>query len=218
MIKVMLIEDQRLFREGIKALIQRTDDIQVVGMADSGKAAIELIDKKQPDIILMDINSSDVDGIRTTRVIKKTYPDVKVIMLSQHAKEDLVLQGISAGVDGFLLKRLFADSLVRSIRDAYRGETVLSGYVARVIVERIRELTLDKKELLEGSLKNQGYQFTNREIDIAYLLAEGNTNKQIAVKLFLGEGTVKNYISQIYAKLGIHSRKDTVSFFRNITK
>ncbi|MGY0691489.1 response regulator [Virgibacillus sp. FSP13] len=216
MIKVLLVEDQRLFREGVEAIIDKKDDIHVIGMAENGEAAIKQIEKEVPDVILMDIHMPNMDGIKTTVHVKEYYPDVKVVMLTTHAKEDLIIRGISVGADGFLLKELYADSLIRSIRDAARGQVVLSGEVAKILANRIRVLTLNKKQILAKRLENRGMHFSNRELDVAYLFMEGHTNKYIAQKLFLGEGTVKNYISEIYNKLGIHNRTEAIDFLRGI--
>lgn len=216
LIKVMLVEDQRLFREGVEAIIHQTDDITVVGSADNGNAAIQQMSEIQPDIILMDIHMPNLDGIKTTVYIKEHYPEVKVVMLTTDADEELVIRGINVGADGFLLKGLYSDTLIHTIRDAYRGEVVLSGQVARILVDRIRYLSLDKKGILQKRLENRGFNFTRREMDIIYLFMDRLTNKQIAQRLFLGEGTVKNYISEIYNKLNIHNRGEAIAYFRSL--
>lgn len=122
----MLVEDQRLFREGVQAILDKTDDIQVIGIAENGEAAIREIDKREvdktrPDVVLMDIHMPNMDGIRTTVYLKEHYPDIKVVILTSDADEDTVIRGISVGADGFLLKALYADSLIQVIRDAARG-------------------------------------------------------------------------------------------------
>ncbi|MEW9676278.1 response regulator transcription factor [Lentibacillus sp. L22] len=223
MIKVMLVEDQRLFREGVQAILDKTDDIQVIGIAENGEAAIREIDKREvdktrPDVVLMDIHMPNMDGIRTTVYLKEHYPDIKVVILTSDADEDTVIRGISVGADGFLLKALYADSLIQVIRDAARGQTVLSGEVARILATRIRELTMNKKQILAKRLENRGLYFSTRELDIAYLIMEGHTNKHIAHQLYLGEGTVKNYISEIYHKINIRHRAKAVEFLRRIMK
>lgn len=219
----MLVEDQRLFREGVQAILDKTDDIQVIGIAENGEAAIREIDKREvdktrPDVVLMDIHMPNMDGIRTTVYLKEHYPDIKVVILTSDADEDTVIRGISVGADGFLLKALYADSLIQVIRDAARGQTVLSGEVARILATRIRELTMNKKQILAKRLENRGLYFSTRELDIAYLIMEGHTNKHIAHQLYLGEGTVKNYISEIYHKINIRHRAKAVEFLRRIMK
>ncbi|WP_010648191.1 response regulator [Oceanobacillus massiliensis] len=216
MIKVLLVEDQQLFRDGIEAIIEPIDDIEVIGTADNGVMALEYMEKDRPEVVVMDIHMPFMDGIQTTRYIKENYSDVKVVLLTTKADDDLVISGINIGADGFLVKALYADRLIECIRMAYQGQTVVSGEVARILAKRIREITLNKKQLFAMGLEKLGYNFTKREIDIAYLLMENYTNNQIASKLYLGEGTVKNYISEIYNKLNIHNRVRAVKFFQKI--
>lgn len=218
MIKVMLVEDQRLVREGIKALIHAVDDIEVIGMAEDGKSVINILQHKVPDVVLMDINMPDMEGIKATVKIKENYPTVRVVMLTTVADEELVIRGINVGADGFLLKNLYADNLIKSIRDAARGQSVLSGEIAQILVDKIRELTMDEKQILGRRLENRGYRLTKRELDIAYLLMEGHSNKRIAQKLYLGEGTVKNYISEIYDKLQTTNRNQTMEYLIQLLK
>ncbi|MFC4557946.1 response regulator [Virgibacillus kekensis] len=218
MIKVILVEDQRLFREGTELLINNTDDIKVVGMAGNGEEAINLLKKEKPDVVLMDIHMPGMDGIKTTVYLKENHPDVKVVMLTSAADEELVIRGINVGADGFLLKNLYHDNLIQAIRNAYRGQSVLSGEVAEILVNKIRKLTLDQKQILGRRLENRGIQLTKRELDIAYLFMDGYTNTMIAQKLFLGEGTIKNYVSEIYNKLNIRHRKDAISYLRQLLK
>ncbi|WP_087974154.1 response regulator [Oceanobacillus rekensis] len=218
MINVLIVEDQRLFRDGVEAIIGRTDDISVVGTAENGEKAIEQMKLLHPkvDVVLMDIHMPNMDGIATTRFLKENYPEVKVVLLTTTADDDMVISGIVLGADGFLIKTLYAERLIDAIRMAYEGEIVLSGDVARILGNRIRELTMDKKQIFTLRLDRMGFNFTRREIDIAYLLMEHNSNSQIANKLFLGEGTVKNYISEIYHKLDIHNRAKAITYFKQI--
>ncbi|MFD2762166.1 response regulator [Lentibacillus juripiscarius] len=215
---MMLVDDQRLFREGVEALIRETGDIQVVGVADSGESAIETLENESPDVVLMDIHMPGMDGIKTTVHIKEFYPSVKVVMLTSFADDELIIRGINVGADGFLLKDLDPDNLTRSIRNAASGQYVLSGKAARILVTHIRELTLDKEQILGKRLENRGMSLTKRELDIAHLMINGDTNKTIARKLYLGEGTVKNYISAIYHKINTRNRKETVQYLRCILR
>ncbi|WP_249869227.1 response regulator transcription factor [Oceanobacillus saliphilus] len=216
MIKVLLVEDQRLFRDGLEAILERTDNIQVIGTADNGEIAMEEIRHLKPDVVLMDIHMPTMDGIKTTKFIKDHYPDIKVVLLTSTAEDDHVISGINVGADGFLVKALYADQLVDSIIKAYHGEVVFSGEVARILARRIRELSLNRKQIFATSMERLGYKFSKREIDIAFLLMGNYTNHQIANKLFLGEGTVKNYISEIYNKLDIHNRAKAIAYFKHI--
>ncbi|WP_404455318.1 response regulator [Oceanobacillus kapialis] len=216
MIKVMLVEDQRLFSEGVEALISNTEDIQVVGVANNGKEAIEIFKQCLPDVVLMDIHMPELDGIKATIRVKETHPDVKVILLTTYADEDLVITGVNAGADGFLLKSLRSASLIRSIREVYDNEIVLSGSAARILAEKIRDQTYSKKEILDRKLRNRNITLSARELDIVCLLMDHLTNKQIAEKLFLSEGTIKNYISELYHKFDIPNRKKLLQYLQKV--
>ncbi|RYG73015.1 response regulator transcription factor [Lentibacillus lipolyticus] len=218
MIKVMLVDDQRLFREGVEALIRETEDIKVIGVAANGESAIEILEHEIPDVVLMDIHMPGMDGIKTTVHMKVFYPSLKVVMLTSFADDELVIRGVNVGADGFLLKDLDPDNLTQSIRNAAGGQNVLSGEAARILVTHVRELTLDKEQILGKRLENRGFSLTKRELDVAHLIIRGDTNKAIARKLYLGEGTVKNYISAIYHKLNTRNRKETEYYLRHILK
>src|SRR5699024_7451386 len=216
LIKLLLAEDQRLFLEGIQALIDTQNDMEVVGTAANGDEALGLVNELQPDVVLMDIHMPELDGIKATALIKESYPAVKVIMLTTNIDEELAIRAISVGADVFLIKELYRDTLYQAIRDAYRGQVVLSGEVGSILARRIRELTMDKKGILGKRLENRGIYLTDREQEIAYWFMEKHTNKQIAHKLFLGEGTIKNYISEIYQKLGINHRGQAIEYLQKI--
>ena len=217
MIHVLIVENQRLLRDGMEAIIERTDDIKVIGAVDNGENAIKQMEHLNPDIVIMDIHLPQMDGIRTTKYMKEKYPEVGVILLTSKV-DDFIISGINAGADGFLVKAVYAERLLEAIRIAYRGETIFSGEVAQMLATRIRQLTMNNKQIFTLRLERLGYTFTKREIDIAFLLKENYTNQQIAHKLFLGEGTVKNYISEIYNKLNIRNRAKVIEFFGNVTR
>ncbi|MDO6450507.1 response regulator [Oceanobacillus profundus] len=217
MIHVLIVENQRLLRDGMEAIIERTDDIKVIGAVDNGENAIKQMEHLNPDIVIMDIHLPQMDGIRTTKYMKEKYPEVGVILLTSKV-DDFIISGINAGADGFLVKAVYAERLLEAIRIAYRGETIFSGEVAQMLATRIRQLTMNNKQIFTLRLERLGYTFTKREIDIAFLLKENYTNQQIALKLFLGEGTVKNYISEIYNKLNIRNRAKVIEFFGNVTR
>lgn len=216
MINVLIVEDQQLFREGVKALISTEDDIEVVGIACHGHDAIRQIVELQPDVVLMDIHMPEVGGIEATRYIKEHYPNVKVILLTTHAEEDSVVTGLSAGADGFLVKSTDTIRLIRSIRDVYENQVVLAGEAARILAKKLETFRYDEKEILGKKLKDRNINLSIRELDIAILLMNGTTNKEMARKLHLSEGTIKNYISEIYNKLGLHSRKEVIRYLDGI--
>lgn len=216
MINVLLVEDQRLFREGIKALINQEDDLYVIGMAENGEESAKLIADRQPDVVLMDIHMPGINGIKATLQIKEKYPNIKVILLTTTIDEELVITGLDAGADGFLFKNLNASKLIQTIRDGYYGEMVLSGEAAKILARRIRDFKYNKKQILERKLENRGIYFSERELDISYLMMEGKSNKVIAQRLYLSEGTIKNYVSELYRKIKIKNRSKAIEYFQSL--
>lgn len=216
MIKVLLVEDQRLFTEGIRALIERIDDIEVVGTAPDGKKAVKFMNKSQADVILMDIHMPRVNGIIATTHLKDNFPDVKIILLTTYADEDLIVAGLVWGADGFLLKSLDATRLIQSIRNAYDDQVVISGEAARILAKKIQGFKYSKKQLLGRELDKRNIRLTGRQLDIAYLIMKETTNRNIAQQLFLSEGTIKNYISEVYNKIDLHNRRDVIVYLRGL--
>jgi len=217
MIRVLVVEDQQLFKDGVKALLAQEDDIEVIGLACNGEEAIRQIKDQQPDVVLMDIHMPQVDGIKATLYIKEHYPDIKVVLLTTYAQKDAVIMGLNAGADGFLLKSLDAERLIRTIRDAYSGQIVISGEAAKILAGAALRLQCSKKDVLEQRLIGHNIHLSKRELDIAYLLMKGTSNQRIAQTLFLSEGTVKNYISTIYGKLNVATRKEAVAFLDDLS-
>ncbi|TQS71173.1 response regulator transcription factor [Ornithinibacillus gellani] len=218
MIRVLIVDDELLLRKGIQALIDGESDMQVVGMLANGEEVLKELDAIKPDIILMDIHMPRLDGIKTTVKLKQMNSNVKVIFLTANISEEEVIRGISAGGDGFLVKEIYPDDLFRSIRDIHRGQHVLSYDVAKILVKSIRKLSLNKCQLLAKRLENHGLSFTKRELEVACHLVEGLDNRQIAQKLYLGEGTVKNYISEIYQKLNVRYRDEAIQFIERLLR
>ncbi|MFD1851247.1 response regulator transcription factor [Oceanobacillus bengalensis] len=218
MIRVMFIENQQLFQDGFAAILHKEEEIELVGMAVDGQEAMERFEETNPDVVLISIRKPYLDGIQTIALIKKRNPDVKVIILSASLEDEVVIRGINAGADGFLLGDVFADRLLTAIHEVYQGGNVISGKVANLLVDRIRQLTMDEKQLLVTRLENRGIMLTKRAIDVAYLFMDNQSNKQIANKLYLSEGTVKNYISEIYNRLDIHKRDEAIRYLVKLVR
>ncbi len=212
----MLVDDQQLFIDGIKAMLDNEEDMQVVTTATNGRQGILRFMEYRPDMVLMNIHMPHTDAIKAIVQMKENHPTTKVIVLTTYADEDQIVSAVYAGVDGFLLKKLAGSHLITCLRDACQNETVFSGEVSRILAKRILEQQFDKRELLKKILHNRNLHLSNRELDIAYLLAEGISNKHIAQRLFLSEGTVKNYISGIYQIFQIHNRKQLIAYFRQL--
>lgn len=216
LITVLVIEPWRLIREGIRTLIDKEPDLEVIGAVGTRKEAIQQVEKLQPDVVVVDVDLPDLEAIKARSKIREVNPDTKVIYLTEKTDVEMIFHGIANGADGFLVKQLYPDMLCQAIRDAARGQYVISGEIANVIVNSVRKLTLNKNQLLSKRLEHKGIYFTRRELEIASLLIDGHANQQIANQLHISEGTVKNYISYIYMKIGIKKRDKAIQFLTSL--
>lgn len=197
-IRVMLVDDHTMVRRGLSTFLKTFDDLELVGEADSGEAAIQLCGEVLPDVILMDMVLPTMDGAACTRVIRQKFPQVQVIALTSFKTGDLVRNALEAGAIGYLLKDVSADELVQAIRAAHVGRATLSPEVAQTLVEAASQLP-------------PGPSLTARELDVLALMVEGLNNVQIAGKLTVSPSTIKSHVSNILAKLGVASRTEAVT-------
>ncbi len=218
MIKVLLVEEQRLLRSSMQVLIDHEEDMEVVGVYDDGKEALHQVKRLEPDVVLIDIDLEQSKGIEAVQMMKEENPTLKVVFLMEKPERQLIIQAVAIGADGLLLKKLQPEQLYRSIREAYHGQVILSGRVASTLVDYVREIVIDKKRILIQKLDEEGVELSNRQLDVTYLLMEGYTNKQIAKRLYLSEGTIKNYVSVIYDQLGIHYRDLVIRYLRKLVE
>lgn len=202
--RILIVDDHALVREGVTALLKLHDDIEVLGEASNGKEAIEKTVKLRPEIILMDIAMPGLGGIETTLEIKKMYPGIKILILSQHDDTEYIGRLIKAGVSGYILKHALGTDLISAIRAVARGEFYLYPSIASQVVNGY----LGKKEITEDVYEKT----TDREKQIIKLLAEGNTAKEIAALLDISVKTVIAHQTNIYEKLNIHSRTELIKF------
>lgn len=205
-IKVMITDDQRLMREGLKTILDLEEDLTVVGLAENGKDALNKIADVQPDIILMDIRMPVMDGVECTGIIKKQYPGVKVIILTTFDDDEFIIEALKNGAVGYILKDLSSEKLVGAIRDVYEGNSIMQPEIAAKVISRI---TGTIKEPMHNNAANQLKHtegLTDREKVVLRLVGKGMSNIEIAKKLYISEGTVKNYISNLYGKLEVRDR------------
>ena len=209
-VRVLIVDDQRLFREGLRTLLELHDDVRVVGEASDGLEAEALVDRLRPQVVLMDLRMPRCDGVTATRRITVRWPDLPILVLTTYDDDELVFRSIEAGASGYLLKDVGSDALADAVRVASRGESPLQPSVARKILRRLRPTATPSLRDAEpiGPIE----PLTDREIDVLRLLGTGATNKEIADHLALTEGTVKNYISAILAKTGLHDRTQAALF------
>ncbi|GFN32973.1 response regulator [Paenibacillus xylaniclasticus] len=212
-IKVLIVDDQELILESLKIVLEMEDDIEVVGLAKNGEEAIRCCEKSEPDIILMDINMPIMDGVVATEKIKPRFPLTKIIILTSYKEVEYVLAALSHGAEGFLLKAIHPKNLIAGIRVVHTGGTLISPEMADKMIKRMLESgnssTMDTEapeaEWLE---RNNEFGLSAREVQVLHKLALGLRNQDIAKALYLSEGTVKNYISNIYSKLNVKGRRE----------
>jgi len=198
-IRVMLVDDHTMVRRGLATFLKVVDDLQLVGEAESGEAAIQLCAEALPDVILMDMVLPMMDGATATRAIRQQFPQVQVIALTSFKEGDLVKNALEAGAIAYLLKDVSADDLVRAIRAAHAGRVTLSPEAAQSLVETANQPPAP------------GLDLTEREREVLTLMIEGLNNTQIARRLTVSPSTIKSHVSNILAKLGVSSRTKAVT-------
>ena len=202
MVRIMIVDDHEVVRLGLKNLLMRQPNWEVVAEAGTVSDAIRQVDEHQPDIVVLDIRLSDGSGIDACREIVKTHPQIKVIMLTSFAEDELLFNAISAGAVGYVLKQVGNDDLVRAIETVARGEALLDPSVTGQVLAKLRATTRSEAFI----------DLTDQELKVLALIASGKTNKEIAASLHLGEGTVRNYVSSIFGKLGLSNRAEATAY------
>ena len=202
-IRILLVDDQALFREGLRTLLSVYDDLQVVGEAGNGQEAIEAVGKLSPDVVLMDLHMPLLNGVAATRQISESAANSRVIVLTTFDDDDTIFDGLRAGAVGYLLKDVASAKLVEAIRAAARGESFLQPSVAAKVVAEFSRMGGRKTAALQQTLVEP---LSGRELEILGVLATGASNREIANQLFITEGTVKNHVSNILGKLGVRDR------------
>jgi len=201
-IKILVVDDHTILRDGIRALIGLYNDIEIVGEASEGKEAIEKLQDLAPDVIVMDIAMPGMDGLEATRRIMKKKPKVKILVLTQHDNREYILSSIKAGASGYVPKRALGSELVSAIRAVHKGESFLYPSAAAALIEDYRQ-----------QAEEEPYdRLTAREREILKLIADGNTSRQIADILSISLKTVLGHRSKIMGKLNIHNRTELIKY------
>ena len=201
-IKVLIVDDHLVIREGLSAVLQTKADVQVVGDVGNGQEAVEKARQLKPDVILMDISMPVMDGVEATRIIRKENPDVGIVVLTMHEEEEFIFNAVKAGATGYLLKDSDSAQIVKAIRAIYDGESLIHPSVATKILAEFSQLSGNKGK----PYRKPKRELTTREIGILQMVAEGKTNKEIASDLNLSEKTIKNHIRNIFHKLQVVDR------------
>lgn len=210
-IKVLIADDQKLLAEGIKGVLESSEEIEVIGIAEDGEKALQIAERALPDVVLMDIRMPNVNGVIATKQIKSALPDCKVLILTTFDDSDYILDAINNGASGYLLKDIGSEALIEAVKNAYAGDTILPAKIAKKIVSAAKMVTNDKEIKLKRT-----FSLSDRETEIALMICDGFTNRQIASALKLTEGTARNYISAIYLKLGCDSRSAAVQKMKEL--
>jgi DNA-binding NarL/FixJ family response regulator len=202
-VRVLVVDDQTLFREALTTLLLTRSEVDVVGAAPDGAQALELVPVLRPDVVLMDLRMPVLDGVATTQRLRVEHPEVRVLVLTTFDGDDEVFPALRAGAVGYLLKDATAPRLLEAVLAAARGESVLQPSVAAKVLSRISELPNLPSEPRRQPLVDP---LTDRELEVLRALADGLTNREAADRLYLSEGTVKNHVTNVLAKLGVRDR------------
>lgn len=197
--KILLCDDQAVIRDGLEMLLNLEKDFQVIGAAQDGAEAVELAAQKQPDLILMDLKMPIMNGIEATREIHTKFPNIKILVLTTYDDDEWVFDAIRAGAAGYLLKDTPRQKIVEAIRGTVEGKSFLDPAIAGKLLNQVASKQTQPTSILTGKL-------TERELDVLRLIAKGINNSDIAVRLYLSEGTVRNHVSAILEKLGVSDR------------
>jgi DNA-binding NarL/FixJ family response regulator len=206
-IHVFIVDDNRLLREGLVSMLAEQGGLVVVGAAASGLEALEQIKELRPEVALVDIGMPDKDGIEVTRALREDFPEVKVIILGMPDLSDEIMACIESGAVGYLLKEASFDYMVETIRSAHRGESFCSPRMAASLFSRVAELAGER-------IPKRSIKLTPREVEIINKIAEGLSNKEIALQLSIEAQTVKNHVHNILDKLQLHNRLEAVQYAR----
>ena len=203
---IMIVDDQLLFREGLKAVLDLEESINVISAVGSGKEALLGLDQNATlDLVLLDIRMPEMNGVETVKLIKENYPELKVLMLTTFNDEEYIMEALANGANGYVLKDIEIEKLVEAIHDAIGEKMILPPSVAAKLAQGLLKVSPQKKSSALAEL-----ELSEREKEIAIMLTQGFSNKQIAIGLFISEGTVRNYISNIYSKIGVNDRTNAV--------
>ncbi len=208
-LRVMLVDDHEIVRQGLRALLEAEGDIEVVAEADSGKSATSLASAHQPDVVVMDVRMPDGSGVEACRAIRDERPDARVIMLTSFSDDEALFNSIMAGAAGFVLKQIRGRDLVDAIRTVASGRSLLDPDVTKRVLERLRKSKFDERDPKLSRLSPQ-------EERILDLVGEGLTNREIGARIHLSDKTVKNYVSTILQKLEVSRRAEAASYIGRV--
>ncbi len=203
--RIIIVDDHEIVRLGLKSLLDQYPQYEIVSEAKNAREAVEQVEMFKPDIVLMDIRLPGKSGIEACEEIKENFPDVKVIMLTSYAEDEMLFSAIKAGASGYVLKQIDSSGLAKSIEAVARGEASLDPAVTQRVFQEVKRAVKDEEAASFSELSQQ-------EKMVLKLVSEGKTNREIAQSLYLGEGTVRNYVSSILSKLSVSNRAEAAAY------
>jgi len=203
MIRVLICDDQAIARHGLQMILSTAPDLQIIGQAQDGQEAVDLVAQHQPDLVLMDLKMPKLNGVQATRLIRQRFPAVQVLVLTTYDADEWVFDAVRAGANGYLLKDTPPPQLLAAIRNTVEGKTPVDPSIAGKLFSSFAKQPMPRTNLLVEEL-------SEREIEVLQLMAEGLTNAEIGAQIHLSEGTVRNYISTILSKLQVKDRTQAV--------
>ncbi len=203
--RILLVDDHEVVRLGLRALLERHPQFDIIGEASTAREALEIVSNYHPDVVVMDIRLPGTSGIEACEEITTRYPETRVIMLTSYAEDEMLFSAIRAGAAGYILKQIDSEALVRALEAVGRGEALLDPAVTQRVFQEVRRAVKEEEASAFAHLSQQ-------EKHVLLLVSEGKTNREIAKALFLGEGTVRNYVSSILSKLGVNNRAEAAAY------
>ena len=209
MIKILLVDDQQLIRQGIQYLLETENDLRVIGHASNGKEAIRIAEELKPDVILMDIRMPEMDGVQATAEILKKNSGIGIIILTTFDDDEYIFEGLKAGARGYFLKDISSEEMAEAVRTVAAGGALIQPSITRKVLSEFSRLAANPVSGKSSQHKLEE-PLTDREMDVLLVLAEGLSNKEISERLFITEGTVKNHVSNLIAKLNVRDRTQAI--------
>ena len=203
--RILLVDDHEVVRLGLKSLLERHPQFEIVGEAASAREALEQVENNHPDVVVMDIRLPGTSGIEACEEITSRFPETRVLMLTSYAEDEMLFSAIRAGASGYILKQIGGEGLVNALEVVARGEALLDPAVTQRVFQEVRRAVKEEEASAFVHLSQQ-------EKHVLLLVSEGRTNREIAKALFLGEGTVRNYVSSILSKLGVSNRAEAAAY------
>ena len=203
MIKIIIVDDQEILKEGLKTILSSYDGIEIINIASNGKEALALleIEMNMPDVILMDIQMPLMNGVECTKIIKKKYPSIKIIVLTTFDDDEYIFEALKGGASGYLLKDASPQEIASAIKTVFDGEALIQPKIASKLINQLSGVSI-----LRTAKDTKLELLTEREREIATLIGQGKSNKEISTQLYLSEGTVKNHITNIISELELRDR------------